>query len=99
MHENLVGRFPLFTLGYILLSENTLANVEEFVAALYKTNDNVFFFWFSAFLGRFVRPVSPFFTLSGYLLQLAVILLHHPVQQHHSRSSSCLLSLPSSLNC
>src|SRR5688572_25116382 len=58
----------------------------------------IFFFWFSALLGRFVRPISPFITFSGSFLQFTVILLHHPVQQHHSRSSSCLLPLHSSLN-
>src|SRR6218665_3535044 len=36
--------------------------------------------WFSAFLGRFVRPMAPFTTIPSFLLQLAVILFQHPVQ-------------------
>jgi len=36
--------------------------------------------WFSAFLGRFIRPMAPFTTMSSSLLQLAVILFHHPGQ-------------------
>lgn len=41
----------------------------------------LFFFWLSAFPGRFVHSVSPFVTLSSYLVQLVVTttLLHHPV--------------------
>src|SRR6218665_1360127 len=35
--------------------------------------------WFSAFLGRFVRLMAPFATMSSSLLQLAVIVFYHPV--------------------
>src|SRR6218665_1492675 len=34
--------------------------------------------------------MMPFATMSTSLLQLAAILLHHPLQLHHSRWSSCL---------
>ena len=46
------------------------------------TNESVSLYssWFSAFLGRFVRPMAPFTTMSSSLLQLAVIVFHHPVQ-------------------
>ena len=43
-------------------------------------------------------PTLPFIALSRALLQLAVTFLHHPVQLHHSRSSSCLFTLHSSLD-
>src|SRR6218665_2872759 len=41
--------------------------------------------WFSAFLGRFVRPMAPFTTISSFLLQLAVILF---------QPSNIILGLP-----
>src|SRR6218665_1338805 len=36
--------------------------------------------WFSAFLGRFVRLMAPFATMSSSHLQLTVIVFHHPDQ-------------------
>jgi len=45
---------------------------------------------------RFVRSMTSFTTMPGFLLQLSVILFHHPVQlQHVNVPLVCFLSPPS----